>query len=277
MKVHQTLFDHSVPLLIQFFEAQKRKHRNIYIHGRLSEFCYADDEFRSRYNQVKDKHEGSADAEMMELYDENSPCRVFAAMMWCLKEGEYLVFAMLFHRLRPMFVSCFAKQCIASYPESFEAFHYIHKLNLTIMQLFYGLILYLYSKYRCDKTADKMSSDEILKLEKTVKEVGLSGLFFDASKHEVFVKVHFDVDTCNFIHLDKYFALDRSQSNDFLDVTEDGDQIVEVEGDKEEEEMEDDSDSEYSDHQEDDEMIQDYSQQVAIFVSHDYGSGTFYA
>lgn len=288
MKICQSLFDYYVPILIQFYKAVKLKHKNIYVHGRVTEFVYGDEDFRTRYNQVKNKHGGNADAEMMELYGEQSSYRIIMAMLWCLEQGEYIAFAMLFHQFRPMFVSCFAKQCIASYPEAFAAFHSIQKPDLTIMQIFYGMVLFFYAKFKGVTTPDKMAGDEILQLEKSVKEAGFLGLFFKSDNHEKFVQTHFDVDTHNLVHLDKYFALDRTQSNDYLDVADREEtnmpvladnlhpvQVLFGEGD--DESMDDDSDSEFDDQQSNEEVVQDYSQQVAIFVSHDYGTAAFYA
>lgn len=115
---------------------------------------------------------------------------------------------------------------------------------------------------------------EILQVEKSIKEGGFSALFSKPGNYERFIQMHFEVKTCNFIHLDKYFVVDRTQSPDFV-VTE---QVMgEVEAMREEGEEAEDSDSEYEDMQEQHEVVQHFDGGIEIFTSYDFGSDSFYA
>lgn len=120
------------------------------------------------------------------------------------------------------------------------------------------MVLFFYVKFKGVIIFDKMVGDEILQLEKFVKEVGFLGFFFKSDNYEKFVQTYFDVDTYNLVYFDKYFVLDRIQFNDYLDVVdrEEINMLVFVDnlylvqvlfGEGDDELMDDDFDSEFDD------------------------------
>lgn len=201
-------------VLREFLRTVEQKYENIYLNGRNNNFRYGTDEFRDRYNDVKDKYEGCAQEEMMELYSDISLYKIVRAMSFLLETEEYVMFARLFHYFSPPSVVAFAKGMLGARPDVFQIFCDIHdSVDLTIPQLFYGLALHFWAHLKEDKSLRFCTVQDLLNMEECVSVVDdYSSLFLDHDVYNLFEsRFRIEKRPLPYFKLDKFYALERQE------------------------------------------------------------------
>ena len=67
MQIREVISQADHQALCEFLRTIEQKYETIYHNGKSNNFLYGTDEFRDRYDAVKDKYDGCDGEEMMEL------------------------------------------------------------------------------------------------------------------------------------------------------------------------------------------------------------------
>ena len=202
---------------------------NIYEDGRNNNFYLASQDFRQRYNAIKEKYGGDAGEEMIELYGDHSLYKIATAMIYLLERSEYIMFARYFHVFSPPYLVSLCKQIIGCRPHVFEVFKELHEANdLTIVQIFCGLVLQFFVCCRQGegKSIRSFTSDELLFIEKSCAADDLSSLFEDPECFDYFAS-HFRREKLymSFFRLDVFHAIKRDFSDSEMELISPGDEV----------------------------------------------------
>lgn len=221
MQIREVISQADHQALCEYLVTIEQKYETIYRNGKSNNFFYGTDEFRDRYNAVKDKYDGCDGEEMMELYPDISLYKIVRAMSYLLEREEYIMFARCFHYFNPPSLIAFAKGLLGSRPDVFEILCRIHDRNgLSITQMLYGLVFHFWARVKEDRSLRFCTAQDLLNIEECVSVVGdHSSLFVNVDLCEHFEsRFRREKRPLLFYKLDKFYALDRFQEEDVVEM-----------------------------------------------------------